>query len=188
MGLIFEILKKNNFDTDKNTNHSYALIYDDLFENLFDKEIKLLEIGIDKGGSIQLWQEVFPKGKFTFIDITDKNIPEQIRKKIDEKQNCIFIIENAYIENTSNKIVDTFDIIIDDGPHTLNSFIALLNLYLPKVKINGYLIIEDLIDLSWMDELKKHIPSNFSIDIYNGLNTIDDRLLILKNKNLDKTK
>ena len=61
---------------------------------------------------------------------------------------------NAY----DKKIVDElpgFDIIIDDGPHTFDSHTACLELYLPKIKKDGMLVIEDIPDITWTEEYKK---------------------------------
>ena len=41
--------------------------------------------------------------------------------------------------------MNNFDFIIDDGPHTLKSQIKAILYYFPKLKKNGYLIIEDIL-------------------------------------------
>ena len=34
-----------------------------------DKEVKLLEIGVHKGGSLKLWRDYFPRGTIVGIDL-----------------------------------------------------------------------------------------------------------------------
>ena len=61
-------------------------------------------------------------------------------------------IENAYDKEVANKLPD-MDLIIDDGPHTYESQIAAIRYYLPKLKTNGYMFIED-IPIDWEYDLK----------------------------------
>ena len=57
-------------------------------------------------------------------------------------------------------INDFFDIIIDDGPHSLESMIVCVQKYLPKLKSDGILVIEDLKELSWAETLTEYVPSS----------------------------
>ena len=50
---------------------------------------------------------------------------------------------------------------LDDGPHTLQSMIQFIKLYLPLLKHDGILIIEDVQQMEWLDILKENVPSNF---------------------------
>lgn len=56
------------YDTDKTT-HGYLDLYDPILAPWIGKEIKLLEIGIHKGGSLQLWRDYFPRGTILGIDL-----------------------------------------------------------------------------------------------------------------------
>ena len=50
--------------TDKALNwHGFIELYEQIFFPLREKPIKFLEIGIFKGGSIEVWQDYFPKAK-----------------------------------------------------------------------------------------------------------------------------
>lgn len=80
----------NETGTDKGTvhkdGHAYTLVYEPLFEQLRDRPINLLEIGLSIGGpelgqpasrkvtdapSIRMWHEYFPKARIFGIDISD---------------------------------------------------------------------------------------------------------------------
>ena len=50
---------------------------------------------------------------------------------------------------------NSFDYIIDDGPHTLESQIYSVTNWISKVKQNGKLIIEDIQSEHWIGEFNK---------------------------------
>jgi hypothetical protein len=56
---------------------------------------------------------------------------------------------HGWIEQTGGH----FDVIIDDGPHTLQSQIFAVNSYFPMLKPGGILIIEDIQDSNHLDIL-----------------------------------
>ncbi len=49
----------DNTRTDKNTTHSYLLLYESLSKNKKETAQNILEIGIQNGGSIKLWRDYF---------------------------------------------------------------------------------------------------------------------------------
>ena len=56
------------YETDK-VRHEYLELYDPILAAWADKELKLLEIGIHKGGSLKLWRDYFPRGIIVGIDL-----------------------------------------------------------------------------------------------------------------------
>ena len=60
--------------------------------------------------------------------------------------------------------VSKFDIIIDDGPHTLESHLCFLDLYLPKLNSGGVAIIEDIDNIKWLEFYKKYIPDGYTYE------------------------
>jgi cephalosporin hydroxylase len=147
--------------TDKNTIHSYVK---DFYENEFlkfqNKNINLLEIGIYHGGSMLLWSEYFNNASIYGIDITNSNILERYKDTKNTKQ----IFTNAYDCDFANSLPD-FDIIIDDGPHTIESQIDCINIYLPKLKEGGVLIIEDIQYYDYFATLDKITPDKYKNNI-----------------------
>lgn len=142
-----------DYYTDKNTVHSYLPVYQELFG---DKNVKnILEIGIQRGGSIKLWSDYFPGAQVFGIDLTD----ELICLDIKNKKNINLIFEDAYSPSIIDKLQHTkFDVIIDDGNHVLNSMEKTIELYLPLLKDDGVLIIEDLRDIKWFEKLENVTP------------------------------
>lgn len=136
--------------TDKNTCHSYIEnFYEKEFETYENKEIDLLEIGIETGGSLKLWKEYFyNSASIIGLDISDEKIDSNYRNI----SGVDMYFGDAYDKNFSDTF-DKFDIIIDDGPHTLESQLKFIELYLPKLKKDGIFIIEDVQNFEFFDTL-----------------------------------
>jgi len=121
---------------------SYLSYYDELLAGLRDREISMLEVGVQNGGSMETWSQYFEAGKiFIGCDI-DPNCSRLIYD--DPRVNIVIGDANsqdAYGQIT--KLCSAFDLIIDDGSHqsidVLNSFIN----YFPLVKPGGIYIVED---------------------------------------------
>lgn len=134
-------LRLSQYDTDKVAN-GYLDRYDQVLSPLVDKKIKLLELGVHKGGSIRFWRDYFSLGIITGIDIrlpNDLVTGERIHLFKGRQDNPEFLSEVA------NKIApEGFDIIIDDASHigelTKKSFWHLFDNHL---KPGGLYIIED---------------------------------------------
>ncbi len=74
-----------------------------------------------------------------------------------------------------------FDVLLDDGPHTLESMIQFIELYLPLLADNGVFIIEDIKDPSWFDVLRRKTPRH----LHKFIRTYDLRPQRPHNKNKD---
>lgn len=121
---------------------SYLTHYDKILIELKSRKIKMLEIGVGHGGSIDTWREYFSNAELIIgCDIDPKCSKLQYD---DPKINVVVGDANsneAYAKITS--ISNQFDLIIDDGSHRsvdiLNSFIN----YFPLLKPSGIFVIED---------------------------------------------
>lgn len=152
--------------TDKNTVHGFVeFFYEKEFLKYKDKPVSLLEIGVHIGGSLYLWGKYFQRGNILGIDIEDK-----VRDKWKILSNTKYIINNAY-DPSFIKSLPNFDIIIDDGPHTLQSQIDCIKYYIPKLNDGGVLIIEDVQDKQHFDALKENTP----IELHNNIEMLDLR-------------
>ena len=113
-------------------------IYSNYFKDYKDKEINILEIGIDKGESLKIWRKYFTRAKICGIDIID--IKFQI-------EGVDLIKADQTDEKTLKEICDKykgFDIIIDDGGHHSKQIVISLNFLFDYLKDNGLYIVEDL--------------------------------------------
>ena len=165
LNLIEGVINTGLCHTDKGSAHTYTGMYEGILSQYKNKDCTLLEIGVQSGGSALLWSRYLPNAKFSFADIDQVN--PLVLDMIGDK--CIFHLGDAYSDYGSNAIKsarpDGFDIIIDDGPHTLQSMIECIRRYLPIVKKEGYLIIEDVQDISWCDILKNEVPLEYRKNI-----------------------
>jgi hypothetical protein len=129
------------YDTDK-IQHYYLEQYDRLLTPWIDSEVKLLEIGVRKGGSLKLWRDYFPRGLIVGIDLQlpEDFIPgERIELFQGSQADPPFLSEVA-----TSTAPEGFDIIIDDASHigelTKTTFWHLFHHHL---KPGGLYAIED---------------------------------------------
>ena len=126
--------------------HNYTKLYAKLFASFKNNKIKFLEIGISEGNSVELWERYFPKAEMHFIDISSAAIKYQpVRAQYH------FLDQSNSIELKSfiDKVGGDFDVIIDDGGHTMDQQKVSFNVLFPYVKSGGMYIIEDLSTSYW---------------------------------------
>jgi hypothetical protein len=151
----------DNSRTDKNTIHSYLDIYDLLFNRIQFVARNVLEVGIQRGGSMKLWSDYFMGAKIFGLDIMNFNeINSHLIK--DDPRIVLYTGVNAYDPSfVTNSLSHTkYDVMIDDGPHTLESMKQFIHLYVPLMSEIGILVIEDVQDISWIRELISCVPDN----------------------------
>lgn len=165
------MLSTNPYGTDKGDYKSYVdKFYEKAFEPLQSNEIMLLEIGFRHGASLALWSSYFQHGLVFGIDDNSDPVLRSNPAVAEwlSRANVRVTIGDAYSRKVAENINTSFDIIIDDGPHTLSSQKLALDLYLPKLKNNGYFVIEDIQSIGRLAFFKfvKSIPSNFTIAVF----------------------
>jgi predicted methyltransferase len=165
------------YSTDKNCLHCYVdEVYEDLFKYIRTSVKRMLEIGVDNGGSILMWREYFPEA--SIIGIDNKDCPQ-----LADRERIEFIESDAYNIELVDQLPSDFDIIIDDGPHTLESMTFLIKEYLNKINQNGMIVIEDIQEFNWTNILRRLIPEEFSVevkDLRRIRNRYDDILMIIR--------
>ena len=63
-----------------------------------------------------------------------------------------------------------FDVLLDDGPHTLESMILFIQLYSQIMTDDGILIIEDVQSINWINELINQIIKSITFEQINVIN------------------
>jgi len=167
------LVELNNDFTDKNTTHSYLPLYDKLLKTLKNTAKNVLEVGIGdfetkNGGSLLLWSNYFTNATIYGIDILPINRVLDI--VINDPTIKLYCNSDAYNEKIIKKNLSNikFDFLLDDGPHTLESQEKFIELYSPLISDSGILIIEDVQDIEWLDNLKNKTPEHLKqyIKIY----------------------
>jgi cephalosporin hydroxylase len=144
--------------TDKGSFHDYLeAYYTEEFANP-DRVTSVLEIGVQNGGSLILWHEWFTNAKIVGIDIMDACLNNYKEASLGRKFPRIeIIIADGYDKSVVDIHKDnSYDYIIDDGPHSIESMKIAIELWMPKVKQGGKLIIEDVQSVEWFEELASH--------------------------------
>lgn len=139
MQTLREIISKTL--SNKDSEHSYLDIYEQIFTSIRFKPINLLEIGIGgHAGSIITWLEYFPNAHIFGIDAYCPPNPPIINDRFTLLQ--YNQADQVSINRTFQ--LESLDIIIDDGSHHPEHQ-ALSHYFLwPKLKINGIYFIEDI--------------------------------------------
>jgi hypothetical protein len=147
--------------TDKNTIHSYLELYQELLSHKKDTAKNVLEIGIWYGGSIKLWGDFFKNAVVHALDILPST---HIWDELKNKNNIVVYSSiNAYDEAffTSHFLHNIqFDMMLDDGPHSLDSMIQFIKLYSQVMTDDGILIIEDVQEFEWIEHLQHAVPDH----------------------------
>lgn len=169
----------NNSLTDKNTSHSYVDLYEKLLSSKKESATTVLEVGIGdfgpkNGGSVKLWRDYFRNATIYGLDILP--VERVIDELLTDPRVVLYTSTNAYNEdfvnaNFINKGLK-FDFMLDDGPHTLESMKDFIRLYLPLLKEDGILIIEDVQSVDWFEHLSNQVPEDLKkyIKVYDRRN------------------
>jgi hypothetical protein len=145
--------------TDKSDPHTYLQnFYEELFNRMHPIN-SILEIGIWKGASLALWKHRFPKATVVGVDIKVEDLHPVTQELVQSNQVEVTEVD-AYSREFFENELRKFDIIIDDGPHTLTSQILALE-FREKLSDQGVLVIED-VQKSILDfvRLKRSLPKN----------------------------
>lgn len=178
----------DNSRTDKNTGHSYLELYQSLLVSKQKTAKNIVEIGIASGGSIKLWFDFFINATIYGLDI--KHIDDTWDELKNKNRIKLHTSVDAYNVGFFNAIFPKdvlFDVILDDGPHSLESMIQCIKLYSKIMTDDGILIIEDVQDWSWIETLKNEVPEELKkyIEVYDLRQTKNryDDIVFTINKN-----
>jgi len=144
-GLMLELFAENKVNIVHKWHH-FIPIYDRYFSPFINSPVRFLEIGVSKGGSLQMWRKYFGNDAIIFgIDIDPdcekyNGIAAQVRigSQADKKFLCSVIEEMGGV-----------DIILDDGSHQMEHIPTSLQILFPKLSDGGIYFIEDLHTAYW---------------------------------------
>jgi SAM-dependent methyltransferase len=127
---------------------AYFGVYERAFAALREAPVSLLEIGVQNGGSLELWGKYFASARL----ILGCDIDQRVAALIFEDPRIDVVAADVNSEFAYNDIVSLspqFDIIIDDGSHHSRDVVATFERYFPLLAPGGVYVIEDLHTSYW---------------------------------------
>jgi cephalosporin hydroxylase len=167
----------------------FLLTYDRIFQSYRDRAIKLLEIGVQNGGSLEVWSKYFSKAE----SILGCDIRTECGALKFSNRRIQVVVGDAAGQPTYKKITATssqFDVVIDDGSHVSDDILKAFFIYFPLVSPGGVYVIEDTHTLYWeryqgglskpssAKELFKKLTDVVNFEHWEEGTTIADYLLI----------
>jgi hypothetical protein len=126
--------------------HHYIPLYERYFGPYRGKPVRFLEIGVSKGGSLQMWRQYFGPDAVIFgVDINPEcaqlnGLAGQVR--IGSQDDPAFLA--SVVEEMGG-----VDIILDDGSHQMAHIPVTLKALFPLLNQGGLYMIEDLHTAYW---------------------------------------
>ena len=124
----------------------YFPIYERYFRPWRNKSLTFLEIGVAKGGSLQMWRRAFgPLARIVGVDIDPKCRRHEgpgVFVRIGDQSDLGFL----------RSVIDEFgapDIVLDDGSHQMAHIRATFDFLYPRLPKNGVYMVEDLHTAYW---------------------------------------
>ncbi|CUH87092.1 Demethylmacrocin O-methyltransferase [Phaeobacter sp. CECT 5382] len=126
--------------------HHYIPLYDRYFSRYRKRPLRFLEIGVSKGGSLQIWREYFGPEAIIFgidIDPTCAQFDGQAGQvRIGSQDDPEFL--KAVVAEMGG-----VDVVLDDGSHQMDHVAKSLEVLFPLLSEGGTYMIEDLHTAYW---------------------------------------
>lgn len=150
-----ELFRIFSADTNVHKWHHYFDLYERYFGRYRDRPVRMLEIGVFRGGSLRMWKQYFhPDSTIVGVDIdpscsaheiADKNVFVRIGSQADP----------SFLAAVNGEF-GPFDIILDDGSHkTHHQIISFGALFRDALTDGGCYMVEDMHTNYWI----KHVDS-----------------------------
>src|SRR5258706_14201625 len=136
-----KIVHRNQYDTDKSA--EYLRNYERAFAHLRTRQIALMEIGVNRGGSLHMWRDYFRRGTIVGVDLAP---PADF---VDPSGRCrLFRGDQTDPQGLSAIAASAapvgFNIIIDDASHIAEATAATFKtLFYDHLQPGGFYAIED---------------------------------------------
>lgn len=121
----------------------YLDIYDRAFAPYRDRPVSLVEVGVQNGGSLEIWSRYFPAARAIVGCDVDARCAQL---RFDDPRIAV-VVAPANSRQAAQAILERaapIDIFIDDGSHTSPDIVASFCNYFPHVAPGGLYVIEDL--------------------------------------------
>jgi hypothetical protein len=129
---------------------AYLDTYQHVFSGFEDKPVALLEIGVQNGGSLEVWSNHFPNATH-LVGCDIDPLCAQLRY---DDQRVSVVVGDSNLPATEAAVAaicPAYDIVIDDGSHRSGDIVRAFARYFPRVKTGGVFATEDLHCSYWQE-------------------------------------
>ena len=110
------------------------------------RPVRLLEIGVQNGGSLELWAKYLPEGS----EIIGVDVDPKVGSLTFEGNVSAYVVDATDSSELFDALGDKrFDVILDDGSHISSDVITSFRLLFDRLALGGKFIIEDMHASYW---------------------------------------
>jgi hypothetical protein len=128
----------------------YLSEYNRLFQQYRPDPVRLLEIGIQNGGSLDIWSKFFPNAR----QIVGCDINSDCGRLSYKDSRISVVVGDANSDMAQSAVMalsSKFDLIIDDGSHKSGDILRSFARYFPSLADGGLFVVEDLHCSYWKE-------------------------------------
>ncbi len=158
----------------------YLDIYENHFTRFVGKKFTMFEIGVSKGGSVEMWRRYFG------ADVTIVGIDIEPKCKQYESDQIHIEIGNQSDLNFLQSLIDKHgipDLVIDDGSHIMKDLIASFKFLYPLLKDGAVYLAEDLHTCYISEPYNGNNPSTFINMVKNHIDELSSGNLKVQTNN-----
>ena len=158
------------YGTDKcSIGHGYLRHYARLLEPWRHKPICVLEIGVERGGSLRTWSDYFDRATIVGVDINPKCRQHAGERRVVEIGSQA---DPKFLEELGRKYRPT--VIIDDGSHKTDHIILSFKALWPHLAAGGLYLVEDVSmhGGKHSDPLRGTLSYPWAFDFFQGLSNV----------------
>lgn len=139
----------------------YFEVYDRVMERFAGTPVRMLEIGVSRGGSLELWRDYLgPEATIMGVDIDPRCAAESVR--IGSQADPGFL--RSVVEEMGG-----VDVVLDDGSHIASHQRASFDALWPLLSDGGVYMVEDLHTAYWLKEGGGYRRPGSFIEVAKGL-------------------
>ena len=152
--------------------HGYTPYYHELFADKRESVKKVLEIGIDVGRSLFMWQEYFPNALIIGLDADPGRLIDggRIRSMLCDQGDL------ESLRRVKDSVGLGFDLILDDGSHDPIHQILTAKMLVPLLGPKGIYIIEDVMDPG---KVTPYIPYRSEVKEFDVVRDPNSKLIVI---------
>lgn len=129
---------------------SYLAEYDRILNEYRDRSVSVLEIGVQNGGSLEIWSKYFPHA----VKLVGCDIDPRCAGLSYEDSRIAVVVGDANSDALQTSVLEhvpVFDVIIDDGSHRSSDIVKSFARYFPHLTDGGVFVAEDLHCSYWQE-------------------------------------